>query len=297
MMEYLIKDYFSDDTRREKLNSLTREIYGFDFTDWYDSGYYTGEYIPYSIEMGEKIISNASANIMKFAMINSNGEFMERTYIQIGTVMTAPEYRRMGFAGKLVTEIIKDYRDKCDGIYLFGNLSALDFYNELGFWKSMQYRVIVKKDAVIKKYKPDFISIENDKGKRAKYSAMVKRAVCNSAFEQTNKFGLQMFYTGGFQNIYYSESLNCFASYECTEKTLYLNSIISYKDISVADVLAKIPEEREKIIVGFTPKEKDLNIFKLEEFDGADDYRLFCMGNTLKEIEENKLYFPQYSHA
>lgn len=297
MTEYLIEDYFSDDIKREKLNSLTREIYGFDFTDWYDSGYYTGEYIPYSIEMGEKIISNASANIMKFAMINSDGRFMERTYIQIGTVMTAPKYRRMGFAGKLVTEIIKDYRDKCDGIYLFGNLSALDFYSELGFWKSMQYRVIVKKDAVIKKYKPDFIKIENDKGKRLKYSAMVKSAVCNSAFEQTNKFGLQMFHTGVFQNIYYSESLNCFVSYECTEKTLYLNSVISDKDISVADVLAKIPTEREKIIVGFTPKENDLNMFELEEFDGADDYRLFCMGNTLKEIEENKLYFPQYSHA
>ena len=157
--------------------------------------------------------------IMKFVMINSNGEFVERTYIQIGTVMTRPEYRRRGLAGKLVKEIVKDYRDRCDGIYLFGNLSALDFYSELGFWKSMQYRVSVKKD---------------------------------------------------------SESLHCFASYECTEKTLYLNSIISDKDISVADVLAKIPEDREKIIVGFTPKDRDLNMF---------------------EIEENKLYFPQYSHA
>lgn len=210
---------------------------------------------------------------MKFVMINSNGEFVERTYIQIGTVMTRPEYRRRGLAGKLVKEIVKDYRDRCDGIYLFGNLSALDFYSELGFWKSMQYRVSVKKDAAVKK------------------------SVCNSAFEQTNKFGMQMFYTGGFQNTYYSESLHCFASYECTEKTLYLNSIISDKDISVADVLAKIPEDREKIIVGFTPKDRDLNMFEFEEFDGADDYRLFCMGNSLKEIEENKLYFPQYSHA
>lgn len=57
---------------------------------------------------------------------------------------------------------------------------------------------------------------------------------------------------------------------------MYLNSIISDKDISVADVLAKIPEDREKIIVGFTPKDRDLNMF---------------------ELEENKLYFPQYSHA
>lgn len=73
--------------------------------------------------------------IMKFVMINSNGEFVERTYIQIGTVMTRPEYRRRGLAGKLVKEIVKDYRDRCDGIYLFGNLSALDFYSELGFRK------------------------------------------------------------------------------------------------------------------------------------------------------------------
>lgn len=297
MMEHFIKNYFNDDAKRTLLYSLTREIYGFDFTDWYNNGYYTGEYIPYSIEIDGKIISNASANIMKFSQINLDGEYKERTYIQIGTVMTLPEYRRMGFAGRLIKEIIKDYRDNCDGIYLFANLSALDFYEDLGFWKSMHYKVSVKKNIVIEKKDADFIEIRKNKEKRENYLAMVKLTTCNSSFEQTNKFGLQMFYTGDFQNVYYSKSLNCFACYECNEKTLYLNSIIADKETSVRDVLAKIPDTFDRVIIGFTPKKFDLDIFDLEEYDGADNYRLFCMGNILKEIEENKLYFPEYSHA
>lgn len=296
-MEHFIKNYFDDDTKRESLNSLTREIFGFDFTDWYGDGYYTGEYIPYSFEINGKIVSNASANIMNFTMINMDGELTERTYIQIGTVMTAPNYRRMGFAGKLIREIIKDYGSTCDGIYLFGNLSALEFYSGLGFWKSMQYRVLVKNN-IAAGNNADFICIEKVRDKRTEYVAMVRNAVYNSSFEQTNKFGLQMFYTGGFQNVYYSESLNCFASYDCDGKTLYLNSIIADRNISVTDILVQIPNIYERVIVGFTPREKDLELFDFEEFDGsADEYRLFCIGNTLKEIEENKLYFPHYSHA
>ena len=34
-----------------------------------------------------------------------------------------------------------------------------------------------------------------------------------------------------------------------------------------------------------------------EEYDGADDYRLFYRGEKLKSIEQDKLYFPDLSHA
>lgn len=296
-MKRIVKNYFDDDTMRESLNDLTRETFGFDFRNWYDSGYYTGEYIPYSIEMDGKIISNASANIMKFVKVEENEETTERTYIQIGTVMTAVKHRRKGYAGKLIKEIIKDYKDQCDGIYLFGNLSALDFYSELGFWKSNQYKVSIKKDAIIEKVNPDFMVIEDDVKKQELYLNKVKSAVPNSSFDQSNRFGLQMFYTGEFENVYYSESLNCFVSYEMDEKTLYLNSIIADKVISVRNILTRISEKFDRIEVGFTPRIGEDGSFDFEKYDGGDDYRLFCLGDTLKEIEECKLYFPEYSHA
>ena len=34
-----------------------------------------------------------------------------------------------------------------------------------------------------------------------------------------------------------------------------------------------------------------------EKYDGADDYRLFYLGEQLKSIENEKLYFPELSHA
>lgn len=39
------------------------------------------------------------------------------------------------------------------------------------------------------------------------------------------------------------------------------------------------------------------DLFDAEPYDGAEDYRLFYLGDTLKSIEQEKLYFPEFSHA
>ena len=49
--------------------------------------------------------------------------------------------------------------------------------------------------------------------------------------------------------------------------------------------------------LGFTPALKDMDICVAEQYDGADDYRLFYLGEQLKSIENEKLYFPELSHA
>lgn len=52
-----------------------------------------------------------------------------------------------------------------------------------------------------------------------------------------------------------------------------------------------------KCQLGFTPALKDMDICVAEQYDGADDYRLFYLGEHLKSIENEKLYFPELSHA
>ena len=42
---------------------------------------------------------------------------------------------------------------------------------------------------------------------------------------------------------------------------------------------------------------KDMDICTAEKYDGADEYRLFYLGEQLKSIENEKLYFPELSHA
>lgn len=42
-----IKDYKSNDLYRKSYNSLTKKIYGFDFEQWFQTGYWGNGYIPY----------------------------------------------------------------------------------------------------------------------------------------------------------------------------------------------------------------------------------------------------------
>lgn len=53
----------------------------------------------------------------------------------------------------------------------------------------------------------------------------------------------------------------------------------------------------QKCQLGFTPALKDMDICVADQYDGADDYRLFYLGEQLKRIESEKLYFPELSHA
>ena len=181
----LVKDYMNNDTMRHALNELTEKTFGFNFESWVTNGYFEGDYIPYSFEEDGKIISNVSVNRMHFIQ---NG--VKRFYIQIGTVMTAKERRNQGLARKLMENVIEEYEDKCDGIYLFGNLNALGFYRKLGFEERMQYKYRLKEN-VRAEHRNGFIRLDSsdEKSKKA-YCEAVRNSVANGAFEQENKYGL-----------------------------------------------------------------------------------------------------------
>ncbi len=288
-----IKDYFNNDALREELNELTRQTYGFDFESWYRAGYWYGDYIPYSYEENGKLLSNASANIMKFIL-----DGVEKSFIQIGTVMTVKDCRNRGYARELINRIIDDYKDKVDGIYLFGNLDALKFYEKLSFTQGLQYRYYLKPEIVIDRKTDEFQRVLPDNDKLVQlYKNMIKESISYSQLEQINKYSLHLFYTMNFEDVYYSNELECFVCYELDNNILYINSILSKHDIPLKSIIERIQEDYKEIILGFTPIKSEQNIFVCKEYDGAEDYRFCYIGEKLKIIEENKLYFPEYSHA
>ena len=63
------------------------------------------------------------------------------------------------------------------------------------------------------------------------------------------------------------------------------------------DILQRVRGVYHKCQLGFVPTMKDMDICTAEKYDGADDYRLFYLGEQLKSIENEKLYFPELSHA
>ena len=290
----LVSDYMRDDTLRHALNELTRKTFGFDFEGWVTGGYFEGDYIPYSFMEDGKIISNVSANRMTFLQ---NG--VERKYIQIGTVMTDEAYRRQGLAKKLMDHVVKQYRDSCDGFYLFANLNALDFYDKCGFSREAEYRYWIREEFCHSKSKGEhFIPVNTtDEQMKQKYRNMVRRSAVNSPLEQLNKFGLQMFYTADMENVYYSSDMDCFIVAEMEGDTLLLQSLICENQVALSDVLCRVDGDYHKCQLGFTPVQNDMGMCMAKKYDGADDYRLFYLGERLKSIEAEKLYFPELSHA
>lgn len=285
-----IFDYMRNDEQRHMLNELTQKTFRFDFEDWVVNGYFEGDYIPYSFAEDGRVISNVSVNRMQFIQ---NG--VRRYYIQLGTVMTDEAHRKQGLAARLIKTVLEKYSDECDGIYLFANLSALDFYRKTGFSEIKQYRYTLKKDRPIPSCEMRFR--QADSSMKQKYMDAVRHSAVNSSLEQTNKFGLQMFYTADLSGVYYAEDIDCFIVMNAQNGTAELQSVICGRSIPLTEVLSRIPAEYDTLRLGFSPAARDADLFDAQPFDGADDYRLFCCGKHIAEIEKERLYFPAFSHA
>ena len=198
-----IKDYMKDAALRGELNALAKETFYIDFESWVTGGYYTGEYIPYSYEEDGKLVANVSVNQMYF---EQNGQ--KKHYIQIGTVMTAKEHRRKGYAAQLMQKVIEEYKDQADAIYLFANLEATGFYEKLGFQRTMECQCSMTKEQTAQLLREGKAAEDNktatfqpvdgqDSALKDKYLELLRTAAVNAALEQTNRFGLQTFYTAG----------------------------------------------------------------------------------------------------
>lgn len=289
----LIDNYMQDDTLRAMLNALTQKVFFFNFEEWVRGGFFEGDYIPYSIVENGKVISNVSVNRMQFLQ---NG--IQKNYIQLGTVMTAPEYRNRGLARKLMEYVIEEYKEKCDGFYLFGNLSAADFYRKLGFSKGTQFLYRLREPIARNQAASSFLPLDpNDAMQRTNYYDTVRHCVENSAFEQMNRFSLQMFYTANLSEVFYAEDIDCYAVIDCRENHLIVKSVICKKRIALRSVIERIPFSYHLLTLGFSPNVEDRPLFDAEPFDGGDDYRFFFLGNALNSIENEKLFFPLFSHA
>ncbi|MBD5548258.1 MAG: GNAT family N-acetyltransferase [Lachnospiraceae bacterium] len=290
-----VKDYMRDDKLRHELNDLTDKTFGFDFESWVSNGYFQGDYIPYSLEETGRMLSNASANIMDFEQCGEH-----KRYIQIGTVMTDESKRKLGLASSLIKQIIEAYKMECDGFYLFANLSALGFYKKMGFEECMQYRYSLKREVFSELdsvKKGGLIKVEvTDKSLKKKYLDYVKNSAVNAALDQKNKYGLQLFYTADFENVYYSDSLDCFVVIDRQDDTIMLQSIIAKKEIDLKEFILQMDLTGTQLQLGFAPLNR-ADLFDAERYDGEDDYRLMILGKELRSIEEKKLYFPELSHA
>ncbi len=124
----LVKEVRDDPALRGSFDALAGEVFGISFRQWHADGYWTDRFLPYVITEGSRVVAAAAANLIDLCWGGA-----VRPCLQIGTVMTAPAFRGRGLAGRLVREILGDWAEQAQLVYLFSRPETAAFYQKLGF--------------------------------------------------------------------------------------------------------------------------------------------------------------------
>lgn len=288
MNRELKKDIKNDKMAFEAFNKLAVNVFDLSFEAWYEKGYWRDKYFPYTLFEGDRAIANVSASMIHTVV---NGE--PKLYIQIGTVMTDDNYRKRGLSRRLLQELIEEWQDKCDGIYLYANDTVLDFYPKFGFEKVTEYGCSKPVDA----QPTGFIKLKMDQKEDVKLlENYYNKGNPFSERPMLHNFGLLMFYCGTFMKdcVYYSEELKCvvIASYEENVMTCY---DIYCDEIEDRDFILQSMAQKQTTTVhfGFMPKDtKECTVDVLENED-----QLFIYSNKENMFNKSKMMLPLLSHA
>ncbi|WP_042460024.1 GNAT family N-acetyltransferase [Neobacillus dielmonensis] len=246
------KDYKDDENLRKSFNELAAMVFGINFEDWYQKGFWSNRYIPFSYIDGGKVVANVSVNVLDFVI---NGE--KKRALQIGTVMTHHDYRNRGLSGSLMNKVLEEYQNYYDFMYLFANPSVLDFYPKFGFKRVDEYQYSME-------FLPghtDSSGIRKLNGKKTEdldfiYQFAKERMPVSKIFGTENAQGILMFYClyVFYHDIYYLEQEDVIVIYKKEEEQIDIFDIISKKEIHIEEVLTKISDvDTKKVVFHYTP--------------------------------------------
>ena len=280
-------NYRENEDLRRSFNELAEKVFGLNFENWYKNGFWKDNYIPYSVIEDGKVVSNVSVNACN---MNYGGRVVK--LIQLGTIMTDPDYRGKGYSRILMERVISDYKDKVDGIYLFANDSVLDFYPRFGFKTGKEYQY--SKDVNNTDEDRTVMVPMADKEAWDKMVRLITEKEQNSKFYMVENTGLYMFYLSQFmqENTFYIENCDSYAVAEVEDDTLILHTIIGKGDVD--KVISAFGSKIKKVVLNFTPNVT----YGFEENElHEEDTTLFVMGKFFEEIEDDKLMFQAITHA
>lgn len=290
MREHMIvKNYKGDDALRRSFNELAGRTFSLNFESWYQNGYWRENYIPYSIVVEGKVVSNISVN-----KIQMNEKGIVRNYIQLGTVMTDEAYRNQGLSRMLYELIYEEYKDGVDGIYLYANPSVVNFYPKFGFLQSKEFEYVKQ---VCYTHEPEARRIPmTSKEDWDRFEGIMTNSTCNSAFEMVGNPGLILFYLTQFMQdaIYFIPSLKTHVIAEIDEGVLLLHNVFSKDKVELSEVISAFGKGIHTVVLGFAPDiAEGFSCRELKE----EDSTFFVLGKDLEGFEEKKLRFPTLSRA
>lgn len=278
----------AQDTRDEYFN-LAKTIYRrLDFDKWYQSGYWDNKFIPYVLYDGNVAVSSIGICINNVIWQNTN-----KSYVQISTVMTLPEYRNRGLNRWLMEYVIKEWKDKCNTIYLLANDSVVDFYPKFGFEKFTEYDFSIP----VRKIHGEFrkLNINN----AYDLDLVIKKYEISNPFTELKviNFSQFMFHCMNFvsDDIYYLEKYDAIAIIQYDGKKLICYDIFTESNGQLSEILGVLAKgETEYAYLGFTPKLlENCSIIESQE----EDNHLFVLSGKENIFKDNKVMFPLLSRA
>ncbi len=234
---------------RGSFNTLAAQVFGINFESWYNKGFWTDKYEPYSFLDGDKVIANVSVN-----RINMMVEGERKRAVQLGTVMTHKDYRGKGLSGALMRKVLEDYQ-YVDAMYLFANSTVLDFYPKFGFHAVEEQQPVMKLAGGGEGVLLNKLDGQKEEDIRFIFQCAEKRIPLTRRFTTTDAAELLMFYcTYVFpQNIFFWPEEEMIILMDVEGETLHIFDIITSKEVDLQAAAAKIaPPEVRKVNFHFT---------------------------------------------
>jgi len=281
----LISHYRDNNLLRNSFIELAHEIFGINFSSWVEKGYWGDRYIPYSYADGDKIVANVSVNKLDFIV-----EGDKYRALQIGTVMTHPDYRSKGLSASLMNHILEEYKYQYDFLYLFANDSVLDFYPKFGFERMEEFLFTVKftlgnatgspkynssgstdsasREKVLRK-----LDISNAEDLQLVEKLVYERMPVSKAFGTAHSSGITMYHVLNVftESLYYSEQEDAVVIFSKENHTVHLIDAVSKTPVKIERILAAIADgATNEIVFHYTPDYEELE-YSLSPFkrDGA----------------------------
>jgi len=280
----LIKTIRDDAQLRGSFNDLTERTFGFHFENWHRLGYWRENYCPYAMVEDGRVVANVSVNHTDFLL-----EGQRVKLIQLGTVMTDPDYRNRGLIRRIMAEIEQDWADKVDGMYLFANDEVLEFYPKFGFVKGRetQYaRAVCRSGARTAVRK----SMESEENRLALERAMEKHSA--GGFPAVGNPGLTFFYVTSFMSecVWYDGALDAWAVAEEDGDTLTLHAVFGAGTEEMIAAFGGV----KRAVLGYVP-EDTAGYDRGEVVE--EDSTFFVKGAFFENFEKRGLRIPTLSHA
>ena len=290
-------DYKNTDFRREALNRMTKETWGFSFERWYQNGFWPDSCVPYSLFDLQKMVSHVTATIFTFAL---EGKTLKA--LQLGTVMTDPDYRGRGLSRWLIDRVLEDFEQQVDFVFLYANDSVLDFYPKFGFKRAPEFFAVAEltgKDRIAAN-KADVRKLDV----KQHQDQQILMRIASQSTAQYRMTPLQnqsmLFLYSGFSelsflenSLYYFPEMDAVAIASVKEDTLAVYDILSPKKVPLDYIISSLSDSlTNRAELYFLPDElSSFSVFPLEQKDST----LFVRGTDL--FFTKQLCLPVTSHT